>query len=122
MVCKTLVAIGLHVASWHSAPGFNGTNPGVYGRWDCNTQAGAFWNSESRVSAYGAYTWEYEKWNLRPFVSVGAVTGYKVSPVLPLATAGVGYDFGDTTFRVAYLPGGFAKIPHTVHFFIEKRF
>ena len=40
--------LGLHVASWHSTPGYNNVNPGAYWRSDDGLTVGAYCNSQSR--------------------------------------------------------------------------
>ena len=57
--------------------------------------AGAFLNSEDRISAYAGLRAEHGIW----FIEGGAVTGYLSRDVLPYARAG--YDFEHVTVFVA---------------------
>lgn len=78
-------ALSLGVAiSAHALPGdWNPVHP--FARYDAGRiAAGAYWNSEDRLSAFlavtggqGACWWE-----------IGAVTGYSAATVLPMARAG----------------------------------
>lgn len=44
--------IGIHVGSWHSKPGFNNFNPGVYYKSDDGWVIGTFQNSLDRNTTY----------------------------------------------------------------------
>lgn len=80
--------IGMHIASWHSEPGFNNVNPGLYYRTDAGWTAGAYCNSESRsgrfpdaprckVSAYAGRSFEVGPFTL----TAGVITGYAMGTV-----------------------------------------
>lgn len=68
---------------------YNEIHPHVQLQHDSGFVAGAYLNSESNLSAYGGYRFEYE----RAFLEVGGVTGYKSISVAPYARAG--YEIGD---------------------------
>lgn len=79
-------AIGLHVGTWHSAPGFNNVNPGLFAQWGGIT-AGIYHNSERATSVYAGYTWETRgitALDLRLAATLGLVTGYQRAKVQPL--------------------------------------
>jgi hypothetical protein len=79
------VTIGVHLGTYHfdRNRGYNEFNPGVYVR-DESWTAGAYHNSERSNSAYLAY----RAATFGPVsVHVGAVTGYKRSPVSPMVVA-----------------------------------
>lgn len=114
MGCLTAAAIGIHMLSWHSDPGFNNVNPGVYVRTECGIQVGAFYNSERSLSIYATYTFESKE---HPFFAfIGGSTGYKYAPVVPLVGVGVKIN----RFRVAYIPGlKRFDTPHVLHLTVE---
>lgn len=60
--------------------------------------AGAFLNSENRVSAYAGYELSRDPW----FLELGVATGYSAYPVVPFARAGV--DLGQN-LRAFVAPG-----------------
>jgi hypothetical protein len=85
-------------ASIHDQSGFNGFNYGggleqtVSDNW--NLAAGWYRNSEWHGStyAYGRYSfYQSEKWNLG--IATGAVTGYNVMRVLPMAFPEACYNY-----------------------------
>ena len=124
MSCATVAVIGLHLVSWHSASEReqNNYNPGIYGRLDCGIQAGIFYNSEERVSVYGAYALDFDLGWVSPFIIGGAATGYEVAPVVPLAVVGAGIGLTQNfTARIGYIPGLY-DLPHTIHLTIERKF
>lgn len=119
MICSQIIAVGMHLASWHSHgyfdeagrySGYNNLNVGAYVRTDCNIQVGAFYNSERRLSVYGAYIFDSKD---HPFFVFGGVaTGYKNSIIVPLAGAGVKV----SKFRVSYTPAiSKYKVPNLIH-------
>lgn len=121
--CLEVVAIGFHLVTWHSQDVYNGINPGAYARTDCGMVAGAFYNSESRMSAYAGMVFEKPIGRLTPFIIAGAVTGYDRSPILPILTPGIGIELSESVgVRVAYLPPGGIDEPHGLHAAVEFRF
>lgn len=116
MGCGPLVAVGLHLASWHSADWYSGRTPGLYARAACGAQVGVYRNSERRATAYAAYVLEARSVPL--FLFVGLATGYASYPV-PMVMPGVKVG----PVRIAYAPKiGKANDSHVVHFAIEKGF
>jgi hypothetical protein len=120
-----LAAVGLHLVSWHSdpKPSTNNFNPGIYAKAECGAVVGTYYNSRSHQSFYAGYSFEGSVGRLEPFLLVGAVTGYKRSPVLPMITPGVGMRLTDRlSVRLAYLPGGFYGLQHKLHLALELKF
>ena len=110
-------SVGVHIGSWHSEPGFNNVNPGVYVNHNGWT-AGTYWNSLRKQSVYAGYTFEYKMFGL----TVGAITGYP-SPVLPLVVPSVKFasPFGGS-MRVLYIPYIKQTGAHVLHLTQEWRF
>lgn len=128
---------GLHLGSKHGilipeGKALNDTNPGAYVRHQGYT-LGFFRNSWSDVPFNGEAR---ERWSVhasRDFsyqmtvdveasLSVGAITGYPVAPVLPLVLPSVrfGKDLG---IRVSYVPRVLsAQTTDTLHVSVETRF
>lgn len=104
---------GIHLGSWHSSPGYNNSNPGVYVRSGNGLQVGAYYNSYSRPSVYVAKFVE-----LSPHVDFmyGLATGYPW-PVAPVGALSV--HVGNV--RVMYAPSLGNKIAesHVVHLALE---
>ena len=115
--------IGMHVASWHSEPGFNGRNPGAYWRADSGLTLGAYCNSQSRstrfpdaptckVSTYAGQSFEVGPVTL----TAGIITGYAIGTV-PMVIPSV--KLGDH-LRIAFIPRINPKnSAHTVHAMLE---
>jgi len=61
VTCATIAAISMHLVRCHSANGYSGKNPGIYAQMDCGLTAGVVRNSQRRVSAYGAWTFESDR-------------------------------------------------------------
>jgi len=118
----TAQTVGLHLVSVHSRDGFNNTNPGLYVRTYSGWTTGVFRNSYSRVSVYGAYTWETDG-QVSVALTAGAVTGYRARAIMPLVVPSVAYHFGDSAIRLAIIPkpptkGGAAA----AHLMVERHF
>lgn len=81
MLTCTALAIGLHIGTYHfdRSKDYNEFNPGVYALCDGWT-AGAYHNSERRVSVYAGRTFDVGPVD----VTLGAVTGYSRAPLVPL--------------------------------------
>ena len=116
----TGLIIGVHTLSLHSAPGFNGVNPGLYVETPDGWTAGAYYNSERRWSVYGGKTLPVTG----PIdLTIGAVSGYKAAPLFPLVVPSLRFPLRDGfTLRLALIP----KVSHggafALHAMIEKRF
>lgn len=95
--------VGLHLASVHTSPGFNNSNPGIYVRAANGFTAGVLRNSYRRTSAYAGWTWE-TKGRVTAALTVGAITGYPASDVMPLVVPSVAVHFGRAAVRMAVIP------------------
>lgn len=116
---------GAHVYTAHVDSKYCNTTPGVYYKADNGFTAGAYRNSECKnISAYAGYTFEAElvEGAVTAAVTVGAITGYKTSPVLPLVVPSVAVKVAkNTSVRMFFVPdakGTFAG----VSFGFEKAF
>ncbi|ACB34533.1 hypothetical protein Lcho_2267 [Leptothrix cholodnii SP-6] len=116
------VTVGLHLATAHTAGGYNPVNPGLYIRTARGLTLGIYRNSMRATSAYAAYTHEWLGGHLA--LTAGAVTGYAALPVAPLLVPSVRLDLVDGfSARLAYLP----KPPHYggsagLHLSVERSF
>ena len=125
---SAVAAVGLHLASWHADPGYNNFNPGFFVRSDCEIlkaqpQFGTFYNSESKISAYGALEWEYDREaTLTPFLTLGAATGYEAYPLVPVVSAGWRILFGDIGVGAGYTPPFGDYGSHLIHAVVDLRF
>lgn len=109
--------VGVHVGSHHfPARDFTNFNPGLYARWGNGLTVGALRNSERRFSAYAGHTSEWGPFTL----TVGVITGYRRSDVLPLVvpTVRVGR-IGQSTVRLALLPQVASGGATAIHLMME---
>jgi hypothetical protein len=100
------LTIGAHLGSWHSQPGFNNANPGLFVRAKSGLTAGVYRNSIRRTSTYVGYT---ASWAITPrvdaSVTVGAITGYTVAPVMPMVVPSLRVGLTEQlSARVIYIP------------------
>lgn len=120
------IVLGLHLATAHSAPGFENANPGVYLRAESGFTAGAYRNSYGRASAYLGWTFESGDFlgQRRFALTVGAVTGYPARAVSALLVPSVRFGLvDDVSLRLAFIP----KPPeigaaYGLHLSIENQF
>lgn len=124
MTCLALTAIGLHLASLHSRPHFNGINPGAFIRTECGLIGGVFYNSVRKPAVYIGYA--FDPADVPVFATVSLSTGYKGITgwrITPLAMAGVKYPVGDYTIRLGVVPPwpGHGDVA-VLHAMIERRF
>jgi len=96
-LCASLV-LGLHLGTWHAAPGFNGVNPGGQVRCD-NLVAGAYYNSYRKPSAYLGYNWPRVVGPVD--LTIVAATGYPKAPVLLALVPSIKLESG---LRVSFVP------------------
>jgi len=87
MNCLDIAALGLHLASLHTQPGYNDANPGGYVETGCGIVVGAYYNSYRKPSVQIAWRGEPDK--IPIFVEMGVVTGYPGHDVAPYAMAGL---------------------------------
>jgi hypothetical protein len=101
--------------------GYNNSNPGAYVKTTKGYTAGTYYNSERRQTFYLGRTFETQlvPW-LSAGVTVGAITGYRPHPLLPMAIPSVRVPLpGAVSARVAYVPPIEKKGVSTVHFALE---
>ena len=118
--------IGVHIGSVHAPKAeWNNVNPGIYYRhespdWYKNVVVGTYYNSERRQSAYAGVVYPLTD-NID--VTVGAITGYKRAPVLPLVVPSFHFNVsGPWDARIHYLPKVEKSGAHVLHLSIERRF
>jgi len=120
-----VATIGLHLASVHSNTNPkhppNNVNPGVYVETTEGWTAGTYRNSQYRQSFYAGRTLDLD---LAPVITasltLGAITGYRQSPVLPLAVPSLRLRLSDdVATRVAYVPRVEKKGAAAVHLMVE---
>jgi hypothetical protein len=87
------LAFSVALSAHFPAGDWNSVHPHI--RYGDDWAVGVYYNSESTLSAYVSYTWEFDNW----FIEGGAVTGYSGAPVLPYLRAG--YDAGNVQYFVA---------------------
>ncbi len=97
----------VHLASKHSVPGYNESNPGVGLRIADERgfiSAGAYRNSISNTSVYAGVGKQLVKiGSFDLTLTAGFVTGYRV-PVAPFVIPEIGFDFGKFKVIVNYIP------------------
>lgn len=116
----TSSTLGAHVASWHSSPGLNNVNPGLYVRLPVGFTAGVVRNSYDRNSTYVAWTvdksWSLgRQWPLAIGVGLttGIISGYEKGPPLrPLVAPSFVVNMGKGGIRLAALKGEDATAVH----------
>ena len=112
--------VGVHVATWHSEPGYNGRNPGLYVKTDSGLTFGAYRNSERANTVYAGQTWESDSAaGLRVAATAGLITGYRRAAVLPFVLPSV---LIADTVRITYVPRCDPKSSEAVHLSIERKF
>lgn len=121
--------MGVHVGSQHfPASSWNNVNPGIYFRGTINNAGwasgdyvvGSYYNSERKGSAYVGYVYPVSD---HFDMVVGAITGYKAAPVLPMVVPSVHFLLvSDVELRIHYLPKIDKGGAHVVHLSLERRF
>lgn len=122
MIAETCLAIGLHLVSYHSAPGFNNTNPGIYCRTHDGYVFGTYRNSVRRQTVYAARYFELvERGRFDAGIVVGLATGYG-RPVTPQAMGTMSYAVtAKDAVRLSFVPS-FRGSAAVVHLAVEHRF
>lgn len=127
MILPTIIAVGIHAATWHERPNFHTSTPGVFVTLSNGVGVGAYANSRKTVqrkhSVWVGKTWASESLSLGPVevrgeVVVGAVTGYS-RPLAPLVTPGLALRHRGATLRLSYLPQAEPKGSQAVHFSVS---
>lgn len=93
--------IGLNLATAHASSGYRWWTPGAYVRTDGGITAGVLRNSEGSWGAHVSQTWRVQPLGIPLDLQAGAITGYRRTPVLPLASASmlIGHQ------RIVWIPG-----------------
>lgn len=113
--------IGAHIGSWHSEPGYNNVNPGLYVVHNGWT-VGGYRNSIRKDSFYAGYTFQYAMGRVIPSLTAGAITGYRTSPAPLLAPSLAIQATADFRVRILYLPKVRFTGAHVLHLAIERNF
>lgn len=117
--------VGAHIGSWHSEPGFNNVNPGLYAQADNGGTAGIYRNSVRKVSTYAGWTFEKQLGeSVTVSATVGAITGYPAAKLLPMVIPSIKVKlFDEVSARVIIIPMVNPKqCAHVVSFAIETKF
>lgn len=123
--------VGVHLTSWHSKPGYNNTNPGMYVRLSNGLVMGAYRNSLEKTSAYiGAHFDAALSEHVNAGLTVGVVNGYPGNKwrigrdVVPLFVPSLALDIGrSVSVRISLIPNvaGINDVS-VVHLSLERRF
>lgn len=124
----TNCGLHVHVAAYHSQPGFNTATPGLgvicdIPIEDTRAAAGVFRNSIGRTSAYAGLAWQ--PLHIGPAsigVFGGAITGYREYPLLMAAGLVSLHLAHSTTLHFTVLPSVKGLTPMTVALSIERKF
>lgn len=116
--------IGINLYTHHTDDaGLCNQNPGVYVKSESGWAGGVLKNSECRLGAWGAYSFETNTIRLLGVpasagLMVGGITGYRAAPLLPLIAPSVKV----SVFRFTYLPKAPGAQSDGIHLSIEKKF
>jgi hypothetical protein len=124
MICSTAFAVVLHIASWHSEPGFDNKNYGVGAECriteSMSLEAGVYRNSYGRESAYVAGEYRLLLGNWAVGAAIGIATNYPEGTIpiggLTLHTPEVNGWGG----RLLFGPKVYSNGGHVLHFMITK--
>jgi hypothetical protein len=97
----TIVAVGLHIGSYHESPGFNNANPGIFFRTENDYIIGAYYNSVENPTVYVVKDIKAPGRLDHFSVAVGLATGYQYAPLTPVATFNYRFDNG---FGLTHVP------------------
>lgn len=123
--------VGVHLASWHSKPGYNNANPGMYVRLSNGLVMGAYRNSLEKTSVYvGAHFDVALSEHAIAGLTAGVVNGYPGNKwrigrdVVPLLVPSLALDVGRGVFaRISLIPNaGGVNGTSVVHVSLEKKF
>jgi hypothetical protein len=98
--------LGLHTISAHASGGMNNFNPGAFIRSADGYTLGGYWNSERRLSLYAGRSFTVASHGpLSADITLGAITGYRAAPVLPLAVPSLAWRYAPrSAVRLAVIP------------------
>ncbi len=108
--------IGLHLASWHSKPGFNNVNPGLYVRSADGWTLGGYRNSYDQPTVYAGWTLERDVLGVRAGLTAGLATGYEKPWLL---VPSVSLPAGWARVRLAWIPRIRPGDAHVLHLAVE---
>ena len=116
--------LGIHLVSWHDKPGYNNDNPGLYLKTKEGYLIGTVKNSEGNQSYYAGRVFDYPLTRrVTGSLTVGVISGYKVSPIMPLVTPSISVRVNPIdSLRVSYLPRVNKSGSHALHLSFERRF
>jgi hypothetical protein len=122
--------IGFHIRSWHSKPGFENMNPGVY-YMNNGIVFGFYRNSYRRNSVYGAYHIQLPIIDgIDAGLSLGLVSGYRKNRlelgktgIVPLVFPSVAVSFDNkVAMRIGIIPNVFGRNgANVIHVALERR-
>ncbi len=142
-------AWGVHLASYHSGPEerittlyidqdgrvvdqrtrtrrFNGANPGLYYRFERQTQVGLYYNSVRRWTVYGGYLATTPRWpSLGLFL--GAASGYtfrhRSRAIVPIVAPNLRLPLGEGyQANLSWYPDAGRDAVQAIHLSVERRF
>lgn len=106
--------VGVHVGSWHSEPGFNNKNPGVFVIHNGFT-LGTYYNSNKYQSYYAGYTFKKQLNSIFSVqVTAGAIKYDKFYPMI-LPTLGINNSLISGTTYIGYIPKISYTKSHIIH-------
>jgi len=114
--------VGLHLASFHSASGYNNSNPGVYVELPNHLTVGHYYNSNFHESTYVAYTYD---WTNEIDFTLGLTTGYQIYKYTPLLVPSYKFlnIYDSFALRIAFIPRFFGAVQANVlHAMVERPF
>lgn len=120
------LTLGLHLATAHfggspDSPHVENVTPGIYLRTPSGLTAGVYSNSEGGTSAYAGQTFETD--SRRFALTLGAVVGYRVAPVLPLVVPSLRFEITEhAAARLSYIHNPLKDAPSGVHLSAEWSF
>ena len=114
------VVVGINLISLHAQSGYETFTPGAYVRYgeEAFVSAGAYRNSEAKLSTHAGvgYEWRFGQWGVGG--SVGVVTGYQRS-VQPYIFPSVSYRFESFVGRLILAPPSDPKSSAALSFAVE---
>lgn len=119
-------AVGVHIGSLHSQPGFESRNFGVSHRWSNGVTIGAFNNSYGQVSTYAGWLWNLDAAG-RFGLFIGAATGYgnteESLPLAPIVAPTTRWRFDDRwAVRLSWFADPRAGAAQVLHLSVERSY
>jgi len=82
MSCSAVIALSVHLGLSHD---YNGVHPGISCEFDSQIVAGAYYNSDRKISVFAGLRTRPSKSGF--WAEIGLATGYEY-PIVPMARAG----------------------------------